>query len=113
MPDKMMKRGGMSDSGYGGDIPSPRQRGAMPSRRPSMEGGDRMSREQVATLRALLGQLEGSSPRVRDMPDMTPEEMAPYNRPADDINDVFFGPNRQTPQIPGLEWLMNLTGRGR
>ena len=86
----------------------------MPSRRPAMEGGDRMERERVATLRSLLGQLEMPSPpmpTVRDMPGMTTEEMEPYNRPADDINDAFFGPNRERFDI--IEFLMNLTGRGR
>lgn len=99
---------------FGGTIPSPQQRGSMPSRRPAMEGGDRMERERVATLRSLLGQLEMPSPpmpTVRDMPGMTTEEMEPYNRPAGDINDAFFGPDRERFDI--IEFLMNLTNRGR
>lgn len=48
-------------------------------------------------------------PRVRDMPDMSVEEMAPYNRPADDINDAFFGPDRKRFDV--VEFLMGLMGR--
>ena len=87
--------------------------GALQSRGGSgYQGLDTDAMKDAAWAMALQSALS-EEPRVRDMPGMTTEEMAPYNRPADDINDVFFGPNRQTPQIPGLEWLMNLTGRGR
>jgi hypothetical protein len=48
-------------------------------------------------------------PRVRDMPDMSVEEMAPYNRPADNINDAFFGPDRERFDV--IEFLMGLMGR--
>lgn len=102
----------LSKPRFGGTIPSPQQRDSMPSRRPAMEGGDRMERERVATLRSLLGQLEMPTPpmpTMRDVPDMSPEEIAPYNQPAMDINDVFFGPDRKRFDI--VEFLMNLRGR--
>lgn len=50
-------------------------------------------------------------PRVRDMPNMTTEETALYNRPADDINDAFFGPDRERFDI--IEFIMGLIGRGK
>lgn len=116
--NEAFSKGGFSinetPSRFGGTIPSPRQSYDVPGRRPAGEGSDRMERERVATLRSLLGQLEMPSPpmpRVRDMPNMTTEEMEPYNRPAPDINDAFFGPDRERFDI--IEFLMNLTGRGR
>lgn len=73
---------------FGGNIPSPQQ----------------MTPEQ-ARIRALMEQLQmagfsGEPPnqtrtpqgrRFSDIPNMTTEEIAPYNKPADDINDAFFG----------------------
>ena len=71
---------------FGGNIPSPQQ----------------MTPEQ-AQLRALLEQMGGFSgeppnqtrtpqePRFKDIPDMTPEQLEQYNKPAMDINDAFFG----------------------
>jgi len=73
---------------FGGSIPSPQQ----------------MTPEQ-ARIRALMEQLQmggfsgeppmqtrtPQEPRVSDIPNMTPDQIAPYNKPADDINDAVFG----------------------
>lgn len=94
---------------YGGDIPSPRQSYDAPSRRPSSAGGDRMERERIAQLRSLLGQMEMPVPPVPGMSDMgstVPGEG--MNRPAPDINDAFFGPDRKPFQWTDIiDFLMN------
>ena len=73
---------------FGGTIPSPQQ----------------MTPEQ-ARIRALMEQLQmggfsgeppmqtrtPQEPRVSDIPNMTPEQIAPYNKPADDLSDAVFG----------------------
>ena len=96
MPGKMMKRGGMSDSGYGGDIPSPRQSYEGRSRRPSSAGGER-----DAMIRAYMSRMQPEG--------ISQEEIDMYNRPAMDINDAFFGPDRERFDI--IEFLMGLMGR--
>ena len=47
-------------------------------------------------------------PTFSDIPNMTPEQIAPYNKPAMDINDAFFGPDRKRFDI--VEFIMNLIG---
>lgn len=95
---------------FGGNIPSPRQSYEMPSRRPGAAGGDRMERERVAQLRSLLGQMQMPVPPMPGMSDMgstVPGEG--MNRPAPDINDAFFGPDRKRFDV--VEFLMGLMGR--
>lgn len=76
------------------------------------QGLDTETMKEAARAMALRSRMQmPEEPRVRDMPNMTLEEMQPYNRPADDINDAFFGPDRKRFDI--IEFLMNLTGRGR
>ena len=96
MPGKMMKRGGMSDSGYGGDIPSPRQSYEGLERRPSSAGGQR-----VALIRAYMARSE-----TPEMGSTVPGEG--MNKPAMDINDAFFGPDRKRFDI--VEFITNLIG---
>jgi hypothetical protein len=93
MPGKMKN--------YGGDLPSPRQSYEAMSRRPSSAGGERDAR-----IRAYMSRMQ--EPGMSDVPGMTPEEIAPYNQPAMDINDVFFGPNRKRFDI--VEFIANLVG---
>lgn len=100
MPGKMMKRGGMSDSGYGGDIPSPRQSYEGLDRRPSSAGGDR-----DAMIRAYMSRIE----MPEEMGSTVPGEG--MNRPAMDINDAFFGPDRKRFDI--VEFITNLIGGGK
>lgn len=90
---------------FGGNIPSPRQSYEMPAPLPrSFDPGT------DALLRSYMSRMEApEEPRVRDMPNMSLEEMAPYNRPADDINDAFFGPDRKRFDV--VEFLMGLMGR--
>ncbi len=95
---------------FGGSIPSPRQSYEMPSRRPSAAGGDRMERERIAQLRSLLGQMGMPTPPIPGVSDMgstVPGEG--MNRPAPDINDAFFGPDRERFDV--VEFLMGLMGR--
>jgi hypothetical protein len=99
MPGKMMKRGGMSDSNYGGDIPSPRQSYDEPPRRPSSAGGDRDARNRAAMMESYM--------RRPEMGSTVPGEG--MNRPAMDINDAFFGPDRKRFDV--VEFLMGLMGR--
>lgn len=100
MPGMMMKRGGMSDSGYGGDIPSPRQKGDRSGRRPSSAGGDR-----DAIMRAYMARMEVPD----EMGSTVPGEG--MNQPAMDINDAFFGPDRERFDI--VEFITNLLRGGR
>ena len=96
--------------GFGGSIPSPRQSYETLSRRPAAEGGDRMERERIAQLRSLLGQMQMPVPPMPGMSDMgstVPGEG--MNRPAPDINDAFFGPDRKRFDV--VEFLMGLMGR--
>ena len=79
---------------FGGSIPSPRQSYDEPSRRPSSAGGDR-----DAMIRAYMTRPEmGSTAPGEGM-----------NRPAMDINDAFFGPDRERFDV--VEFLMGLMGR--
>jgi len=107
----MMKRGGMSDSGYGGDIPSPRQKGDNSNARPLNVLPENMERERAITLRALMERLEPSSSQMSDVPNMSPDEIAQYNRPAMDASDAFFGPDRKRFDI--VEFITNLISGGR
>jgi len=113
-PRMTSRAGGRQDSGagerYGGDIPSPRQSYEGRSRRPSSAGGERMERERIAQLRSLLGQMQMPVPPMAGMSDMgstVPGEG--MNRPAPDINDAFFGPDRKRFDV--VEFLMGLMGR--
>jgi hypothetical protein len=101
MPGMMMKRGGMSDSGYGGDIPSPRQRGDRDGRRPSSAGGDRDARNRAVMMESYM--------RRPEMGSTVPGEG--MNQPAMDINDAFFGPDRERFDI--VEFITNLLRGGR
>jgi hypothetical protein len=90
----------------GGDIPSPRQKGDGNVRRLSSAGGDR-----DAMMRAYMVAMQNAVPQeptFSDIPNMTPEQIAPYNKPAMDINDAFFGPDRKRLDI--VEMLSNLFG---
>lgn len=73
----------------GGNIPSPQQKGVGNDRRPSSAGGNRdaMIRAYMAAMQDAVPQ----EPTFSDIPNMTTEQIAPYNKPADDINDAFFG----------------------
>ena len=73
----------------GGRIPSPKQMTPEQARAKSIK--KRMDR-----------------PTMDDIPELTPQEMQQYNRPAMDINDAFFGPDRKRFDI--VEFLMGLTG---
>jgi hypothetical protein len=73
----------------GGRIPSPKQMTPEQARSKSIQ--KRMGR-----------------PTMDDIPELTPQEMEQYNRPAMDINDAFFGPDRKRFDI--VEFLMSLTG---
>ena len=85
--------------------------GALQSRGGSgYQGLDTDAMKNAAWAMALQSALS-EEPRVRDMPGMTTEEMAPYNRPADDINDAFFGPNRERFDI--IDFLMNRPPGGK
>jgi len=90
----------------GGDIPSPRQKGDGNVRRPSSAGGDR-----DAMMRAYMVAMQNAVPQeptFSDISNMTPKQIAPYNKPAMDINDAFFGPDRKRLDI--VEMLSNLFG---
>jgi len=74
----------------GGDIPSPRQEGDGNVRRPSSAGGDR-----DAMMRAYMVAMQNAVPQeptFSDIPNMTPEELAPYNKPADKLGDIWDQP---------------------
>ena len=81
---------------FGGSIPSPRQSYEMPSRRPSSAGGNR-----DAMIRAYMARMQPEG--------ISQEEIDMYNRPAMDINDAFFGPDRKRFDV--VEFLMGLMGR--
>ena len=81
---------------YGGDIPSPRQSYEAPPRRPSSAGGDR-----DAMIRAYMARAE-----PEEMGSTVPGEG--MNKPAMDINDAFFGPDRKRFDI--VEFITNLIG---
>ena len=82
---------------FGGDIPSPRQKGGGNARRPSSAGGDR-----DAMIRAYMARME----MPQDMGSTVPGEG--MNKPAMDINDAFFGPDRKRFDI--VEFITNLIG---
>ena len=82
--------------GFGGDIPSPRQSYETPSRRPSSAGGDR-----DAMIRAYMARIQ-----PEEMGSTVPGEG--MNKPAMDINDAFFGPDRKRFDI--VEFITNLIG---
>jgi hypothetical protein len=74
------------------------------------QGLDTENMKDAARAMAIQSRMQmPEEPRVRDMPNMSVEEMAPYNRPADDINDAFFGPDRKRFDV--VEFLMGLMGR--
>jgi hypothetical protein len=68
-----------------------------------------MERERIAQLRSLLGQMQMFVPPMPGMSDMgstVPGEG--MNRPAPDINDAFFGPDRKPFQWTDIiDFLMN------
>lgn len=73
------------------------------------QGLDTETMKEAARAMAIQSRMQmPEEPRVRDMPNMTLEEMEPYNRPAPDINDVFFGPDRKRFDI--VEFITNLIG---
>ena len=81
---------------FGGTIPSPRQSYDEPSRRPSSAGGQR-----DALIRAYMARSENP-----EMGSTVPGEG--MNRPAPDINDAFFGPDRKPFQWTDIiDFLMN------
>jgi hypothetical protein len=88
MPGKMKN--------YGGDIPSPRQSYEGLERRPSSAGGQR-----DALIRAYMARSE-----TPEMGSTVPGEG--MNKPAMDINDAFFGPDRKRFDI--VEFITNLIG---
>jgi hypothetical protein len=114
MADELMKRGGMSDSGYGeppnrrrtvpygGDIPSPQQMTPEQARMKSMS---------AAQLQAMMDAMQMRTPdgMQSDMGSTVPGEG--MNRPAMDINDAVFGPDRKRFDI--VEFITNLIGGGR
>jgi len=73
------------------------------------QGLDTENMKDAARAMAIQSRMQmPEEPRVRDMPNMSVEEMAPYNRPADDINDAFFGPDRKPFQWTDIiDFLMN------
>ena len=78
---------------FGGNIPSPDPNGyssSAESRRPASAGGDRdaMLRSYMAAMQDAVPQ----EPTFSDIPNMTPEELAPYNKPADKPGDLFNQP---------------------
>ena len=93
--------------------------GALASRGGSgYQGANRDSRREAARMAALQSVLfdQGtpmrpisSQPRMSDVPNMSQEEIDMYNRPAMDINDAFFGPDRKRFDV--VEFLMGLMGR--
>ena len=91
MPGKMKN--------YGGDIPSPRQSYEGLERRPSSAGGQR-----DALIRAYMARSE-----TPEMGSTVPGEG--MNKPAMDINDAFFGPDRKRFDI--VEFIMGLIGGGK
>jgi hypothetical protein len=93
MPGKMKN--------YGGDIPSPRQSYEGLERRPSSAGGDRDARNRAAMMESYMSRPEmGSTVPGEGM-----------NKPAMDINDAFFGPDRKRFDI--VEFITSLIGGGR
>jgi hypothetical protein len=78
----------------GGTIPSPQQMTLQEARERALMGRPEMA--------PMLPQ----EPRISDIPNMSTEEIAPYNRPAPDINDAFFG------DFNFIDYLRNF-GRGR
>jgi len=64
---------------FGGTIPSPQQMTLQEARERALMGRPEMA--------PMLPQ----EPTMMDVPGMTPEQIAPYRRPARDINDAFFG----------------------
>ena len=95
-PRMTRRAGGVQDSGQGGRIPSPRQSYDEPSRRPSSAGGQR-----DALIRAYMARSE-----TPEMGSTVPGEG--MNRPAPDINDAFFGPDRKPFQWTDIiDFLMN------
>ena len=80
---------------FGGSIPSPRQQ------------GDPM---EAAQLQAMMDAMQARTPQeptFADIPNMTPEQLEQYNKPADDLGDAVFGGTNP------LEMLMNLFRGGR
>ena len=109
-PRMTRRAGGVQDSGQGGRmpqrpmsppmpggrIPSPRQSYEGLERRPSSAGGQR-----DALIRAYMARSE-----TPEMGSTVPGEG--MNKPAMDINDAFFGPDRKRFDI--VEFITNLIG---
>jgi|DEB0MinimDraft_10_1074344.scaffolds.fasta_scaffold17106_2 hypothetical protein len=78
----------------GGRIPSPKQ----------------MTPEQARSM-SIKKRMTNNRPTMDDIPELTPQEMQEYNRPAMDINDAFFGPDRKRFDV--VEFLTALMGGGK
>jgi hypothetical protein len=91
--------------GYTAPISSLRQKGDSSGRRPSSAGGDRDARNRAVMMESYM--------RRPEMGSTVPGEG--MNQPAMDINDAFFGPDRQPFQWTDIiDFLMNKTrGGGR
>jgi len=76
----------------GGTIPSPQQMTPEEARQRSLMGRPEMA--------PMLPQ----DPTFGDIPNMSPEQLAPFNRPAPDLNDAVFG------DVNPLEFLRRLFG---
>ena len=88
------------------NIPSPDPNGyssSAESRRPAGAGGDR-----DAVLRSYMAAMQAEQPNVSEM---TPEQIATFNKPDMDINDAFFGSDRKPFQLSDLlNFLSNFPG---
>jgi hypothetical protein len=87
--------------GYTAPISSLRQKGDSSGRRPSSAGGDRDARNRAAMMESYM--------RRPEMGSTVPGEG--MNQPAMDINDAFFGPDRERFDI--VEFITNLLRGGR
>ncbi len=106
-------------------MPGPMRKNPRPTPIPDKIGGNIPSPQQMtpkqARIRALMEQLQMAGfsgeppnqtrtpqePRFSDIPDMTPEQLEQYNKPADDLGDAVFGGTNP------LEMLMKLFRGGR
>jgi len=75
-PGALTAKGGM---GYTAPIPSPQQMTLAEARERALMGRPEMA--------PMLPQ----EPTMQDVPGMTPEQIAPFNRPAPNLNDAVFG----------------------
>jgi len=86
------KRDNSAKPRFGGTIPSPKQMTMEEARKRSLMG------------RSEMAPMVPKEPTFGDIPNMSPEEIEQYNRPAMDINDAFFG------DINPVEYLRRLFG---